>query len=538
MHMKNFLTNIGRGLLGLTYLALPIIGWNALRKSFKRVQSGEVSIVKNINGTFEILNQGFYFRPFPGDHFGKNYPVSEDYIDLGPVKRVRIKEGEQGVINCHGNYKIINAGVHYIDATRGEIFDFKKDVQKINSLDYQLGAQRYITILNGELGESYRKGQFVLLEPGKHILPPEHIFVKKVSVANDIVDLGALKIVTVKQGQVAIINGPDGNIIKLPGKHYINQEDGFFFDKLLTVSPQVLKLEPLVVMCADKIDMKAEAVLLYEIKEPLKTVGSGVARVVVDLKEYAEGTLRSILRRFSSSDIAQTLHQDENHSSHEREKKLGEIHNDFVGQLDARASGWGIKINDLQFTHILPADENYHATIRDLGVRQSTADANKTLAESEATVANIRATAEQAKVIAAEIEQKEAVVKANTELQTKKILAEAEYQQTMQKARAQADGIKLVAEAEVKRFTQLGQAADGLKSEVACQLALLNKQNDILQNVKNPVFIQPQLGQTSVWSRDQNRTTFFTTKQKKEGATDVTEYLALEASKRSMELGK
>lgn len=531
------LKKIGRGLLGSLYVAVPILGWIALAKSIKRVSPGEISIIKNVNGSFQVIEEGLYFRPFPGDSFGGNFKKADDYIDLGPVKRVRIKEGEQGVVNDNGTYRYLNPGIHLIDNTANQTFNQATDIQKINQMDYRLGAKRFITILNGELGESYKEGQFILLEPGKHALSPNHIFVKKVSVASDIVDLGAMKIITVKEGQVAIINGPEGNIIKGPGKHYIKQEEGFFFDKLITVSPQVLPLAPLVVMCSDKIEMKAEAVLLYEIKQPLKTVGSGVQRVLADLKEYAEGTLRSILRRFSSSDIAQTLHQDENHSSHEREKKLKEIHDDFVNQLDKRANGWGISISDLQFTHILPADEKYHSTIRDLGVRQSNAEANKTLAETEAVIANIKAQAERAKVTAAKIEQEESLVRADTDAKTKHIQAEAEYNQLMQKSRAQADSIKIVADAECERLTKIGKVADGFKTESAKTLAMMDKQSEIYNKVKNPIFIQPQLGETSVWTNEDNRTTFFTNQPKKAtSSSNVQDYLALETAKRIQEI--
>ncbi len=503
--------------LGAVYLAIPVIGWLALAKSIRRVQSDELCLVQSNDGTTELIEEGLHFRPYPFDTFGEIFNksldyidfgpfkrvrvdanqiayktnsngtlirlnpgihiidvsnnerfnpatdiqpitnpdshfgslrivrvrgdqigyktdansrlirldqgvheiniaagevlngvknIADDYIDFGPIKLVRIKEGYLGVkTDAAGNFVELHPGIHEIKTYDNETFDQTNGLQHIGHDDFRLGNKRYVTIRNGELGESYQKGIFCLLEPGRHVLPADHIFVKKVSIQNDVVDLGAYKIITVKEGQVAVINTQIGVITKGPGKHEIKQEEGNFFNAIITTSPQGVVLPPLTVMCSDQIEMQAESMLVYRVEEPLKTVGLGISSIINFLKTFADGTLRTILSRFSSADIAPSLHTDEAHHSSKRTEKLSQIHDDLVNALDEKAKDWGLRISDLQITKILPADGVYHETIRQLGTQQSTAEANRRIAENKAAIAQIDANAGQARVITAEIQQ-------------------------------------------------------------------------------------------------------------------------------------
>lgn len=559
---------IGRFLLGLAYLAIPILGWIALYNSFKRVKSDEISIIRNFSGKAELIEEGIYFRPFPGDQFGETYNKSAQYIDFGPLKRVRIngdelafkttsngdlvelapglhvidlslnetfdpqkaikkknddfldfdskkfirvKEGQLGVkTDSKGNYVELHPGMHMIDTAMGETFNPVNGICNTGLDDYVLGNNRYITIRNGELGESYRNGEFVLLEAGRHKLPTTHRFVKKVPVDSDVIDLGALKIVTVKEGQVAVINTSDGVVVKSPGKHDIKQSEGNFFNALISTSPQGVRLPALTVMCSDRIEMRAESMLVYRVEDPLKTVGLGIDVIVDFLKIFADGTLRTILSRFSSSDIAPSLHTDEDHYSTKRSEKLVGLHDECVRALDEKATEWGLRVTDLQILEILPADAQYLKTIRDLGSQQSTAEASRNLAENEAAVAEIRAKAEESRVVAAGIEQREAIIRADTEAKVREIASTSAALQRKTLASAEADAINLVTGTEVSRIEQLSKALESAPAVVQ-QMSLLEAQKEIYKAAPNSIFIQPELGNTSVVDRTGDRVRFFTT---------------------------
>lgn len=569
---------LGRLMLGMAYAAVPVLGWYLLYKSFKRVKSNEISIIHDASGSARLIERGIYFRPFPGDRFGITAEKNRDYIDFGPIKRVRIRAGQdawkinaegqavalppgvhiidagqnetfdpvngiksnQNIYNDFGPVKVVRIlpgflgvktdpqgryvelppGIYHIDAAHGETFDPVNGIQPVNSDDFMLGNLRYITIRDGELGESYRDGMFVLLEPGTYRLPSNHRFVKKVPISSDVVDLGALKIVTVKEGQVAVINTPEGVVVKGPGKHDIKQSEGNFFNALISTCPQGVGLPPLTVMCSDQIEMRAQSVLVFSVVEPLKTVGLGIEAIVDFLKVFADGTLRTILSRFNSSDIAPSLHTDDEHHSSKRSDKLNQLHDECVRTLDEKAREWGLRVTDLQITEILPADAEYLSTLRDLGTQQSTAEANRRQAEINASIAETNAKAGRSKLLSADISQQEAVIFAETAAKTQKIEADAEAMRIITKAQAEAEAIQMLSAAQASRITQLKEIAEGA-APIIHKVLELEAQGEILKQVKNPVFVQPTLGDTSMLERTGNGLRFFSTKKQPSALVDA-----------------
>jgi regulator of protease activity HflC (stomatin/prohibitin superfamily) len=505
-------------LLGALYLAIPIFGWFAFARSFKRVGPGEISTIQDLDGNITLIEEGLYFEPSPGKQFGETFRKEQDFIDFGALKRVRVREGQLGVkTNEHGVYEQLNPGIHIIETSKNETFDKTNGLQDINKDDFMLGNKRHITIRNGELGESYQDGNFVLLTPGQHILDTTHQrFVKKVSVVNDIVDLGAHKIITVKEGQVAFVNTPNGVETKGPGKHEIRQEDGLFFDRIITTGAQGMTLPTLTVMCSDQIEMKAKSMLIFSVTEPLRTVALGLDNITKTLMEYADATLRSILSRFSSFDIAPTLNTDADHDCSKRVQKLSEIHDTLVSTLNAKAAVWGLSVSDLQITEILPADEVYHENMRKIGTQQSTASINKMMAETAADIAKINASAEESRVTAAEIEQREALVRAETDAQTKKIQAKADADAEIARATGSAEAKNITSQADANRITILNSATNDA-TETTRLILNFEAYGKVLENVKNPVFVQPDLGNTRIFSNDKNGMTMFST-NKNEGS--------------------
>lgn len=574
--------NLAKLFMGMVYAAIPIYGWFKLYDSFKRVKADEISIFHDAAGNAQIIEQGIYFSPFPGERFGKTYPKTQNYIDFGPIKRVRVNAGQiafktnahgqlvrlhpgvnlinaaqnesfnkdtgiqsnQGDIldfggikivriregflgvktNVQGVYETLRPGVHEIHTAQGETFDNQHGIARIDQDDYRLGNLHYVTIRNGELGESYKNGQFVLLEQGVHPLPPEHRFVKKVALNSDVVDLGAEKIVTVKEGQVATVNTPEGVKILQPGRHNVQQSEGNYFNEIISTCTQEIRVPGLTVMCSDQIEMRAESVMLYRVTEPLKTVGLGMEVIKNILKDIADGTLRTILSSFSSSDVAPSLHPDAEHHSSIRSEKLKELHDKCVTKLNGQAKDWGLEITDLQITEILPADEEYLTMLRNQASQQINADGARRIAENEATIAEIKAKAETSKCTAAKIAQEEAMIRAETAAKTKAVEAEANANQVVTAAKAKAQEISLIASAKADSVEKMNEAAKNAP-KVVQKIMVLEAKAEILKWVKNPVFIQPSLGDTSIVTKQDNGVSFFSTKKEPSPLIDA---LALE----------
>ena len=65
---------LARIALGLLYAAVPVVGWVMLYNSFKRVKSDEIAMIQHFSGKSELIEEGLYFLPFPGDSFSQwNY---------------------------------------------------------------------------------------------------------------------------------------------------------------------------------------------------------------------------------------------------------------------------------------------------------------------------------------------------------------------------------------------------------------------------------------------------------------------------------
>ncbi len=459
--------------------------------------------MRSIDGKAEILDSGVHFRLYPFDKFGETFSKALDFINFGPIIRVRIKPGYLGAkTNRDGLYEELQPGIHEIKICDNETFDEKNDIQDIGQDDFRLGGKRYVTIRNGELGESYKNGIFQLLEPGRHALPADHIFVKKQSIQHDVVDLGAYKIITVKEGQVAVINTQEGVVKKGPGKHEIKQEEGNFFNTILTTCPQGVTLPSLTVMCSDQIEMKAESMMVYAVEDPLKTVGLGIDVIIDMLKKYADGTLRNILSRYSSADIAPSLHIDEEHHSSKRSDKLEQIHDNLVDKLDIKAQEWGLRISDLQITQILPADGVYHETLRQLGTQQSTSEANRRLADTA--------------VVIAEIQQREALSRVKTESDVRRTKTDVDAYSEVESANAKSKAILAISGAENERIRQMIVASTEAPDFIQ-DLLLQEVRNRGLAALENPVVFS-DLGTTVDVRRTNKGVRFFTSAQNTQDA--------------------
>lgn len=277
-------------------------------------------------------------------------------------------------------------------------------------------------------------------------------------------------------------------------------------------------MQDVVVMCTDRVEMRVKAGILFRIKDPLLTVGSGIDRIKTYLEQCADGSLRSILSQHSSTDISLALNhkEGEGDDTEERRAMLKEVHDSFVEELAKKASSWGLEIMDLQFTNILPADEKYHNNVREIGAKLSMAEANRTLAqneaailqiktENEAKIAKTKAAAEESRVTAAEIEGREAKIRAETAANKLKMEAEAKAAAIELEARAEAGRIEMMGKAEASRARQIAEATNNVQG-VGAELLRLDRQREMMASIKDPVYLpQPHLGNTIIWSQDGRR---------------------------------
>ncbi|PJD93641.1 MAG: hypothetical protein CK424_02265 [Legionella sp.] len=446
-------------LTGMFYLAIPVLGWYALYRSIKQVKPGEISVV-NTWSTAEVLTPGIYFYPFPWESFGATVSNTLNYINFGSLIRVRVLPGQVGVkMTTTNTYKILPPGEYIIKPSLGELFDPFTGFQNPSSASFTLGTETTVTIT---------------------------------------------------EGQVAVIDTPEGiKIINTPGKHKFNKSNNEALREIINTGSQVLTLPSLTVQCTDRINMRAEAMLTYKVIEPGKTLSLGMPTIIGNLQKLGDAALRTILSQHSSTDIAPSPHNTEFHDGKERISALKEIHDQFLKDLDAKAQEWGIKISDLVITEILPSDLEYQKTIQSLGVKQATAEAQKSLEETQAAVAAIKAKAEQSRIIAAGKEQEEAMIRAKTEVDTLLLGAEAQKKATLLEAEGDAGRIEIIAKAKAAELNLLNAATKDA-TELTKVLSVLKAQGDIVENIKTPVFIpQPEIGSMRHFSGPNGNHTLF-----------------------------
>lgn len=467
-------------LTGLLYAAVPIVGWYYLYRSFKQVKPGEISLVNTWSKSTK-LEAGIYFYPFPWESYAPNFSKTENYIDLGAIKVVRIFAGQKGVkMTINKEYEYLEQGIHDIDVSSGEFFDPATGIQDIGAPKYTLGDEIKFTIT---------------------------------------------------EGQIAVINTSDGiKICDKPAQHTLKKSAGASLIDILNTSPQVLELPALTVMCNDKITMRAHAMLTYKVSDPIKTVNLGMATIIEFLKKLGDGALRTILSRYSSDDVAPSLHEDEkSHDSGNRITKLKQVHDQFVSELGTKTEEWGITVSDLLISEILPADEFYKQTIQNIGTQRATAEAKKKLAQAEAKVAIITAEAEQSRIVAARKEQEEATIRAETEKTIKNLHAEATANQIAVESEAKANAIERLGAAEANVLEMLNKAT-AEATETTKMLAEYKAQGEMLEHVDQPVYIpQPPIGHMRVYTgANGGRNTVFSSSTAQNAGSSVQDLLAMQ----------
>ena len=335
---------------------------------------------------------------------------------------------------------------------------------------------------------------------------------------------------TITNGQVAVIDTPEGiRIIDVPGKHKFDKSNNIALREIINTGSQVLTLPPLTVQCTDRINMKAVAMLTYKVTDPSKTLSLGMPTIIENLKKLGDAALRTILSQHSSTDIAPSPHNTEYHKGEERISALKEIHDQFLKDLDAKAQEWGIQISDLVITEILPSDLEYQKTIQGLGVKQATAEAQKSLEETQAAVAAIKAKAEQSRIIAAGKEQEEALIRAKTDADTLLLSAEAQKRAALLKAEGEAGSIEILAKAKAAELDMLNTATKEA-TPLTTLLAGLKAQGHVLENIKTAVYIpQPELGSMRHFSGPNGNHTLFASGPTSTGNTGLSDLLTLQA---------
>lgn len=245
---------------------------------------------------------GFVQRPSSGRRIGVGLTsatgLALPYV-LGKMKV--IDEGSMGLSMRNGRPVVLRPGRYVLLSPLHHFVEQKS----INDDLIKFGPLTIVTIKKGQLGLSWRNGETIILEPGRHILVAPHMFQAAKDITANVVDLGPIKRITVDEGHVGISYDAGKLEVLLPGLH-IRKSPTFRFREFVSVQEQVRHLEPLKVNTNDGIAILVNAIITYRVEDPVRAYRD-VMNVNEALFEKAEALLTSIFLHHSIDEIAPTI---------------------------------------------------------------------------------------------------------------------------------------------------------------------------------------------------------------------------------------
>jgi len=316
-------------------------------------------------------------------------------------------------------------------------------ISSIDNPHISLGSLTIVTINKGQLGLSWKNGELIILEPGRHILVAPHTFKEAKDISENFVQLGPVKRMIVNEGQVGIAYDT-GKLEVLPPGLHIRNSPTFRFQEFVSVQEQVTRMEPLRVNTNDGIRIMVNAILTFRVDDPVRAYRD-VNNVVKALFDKAEAALTSIFLHHSIDEIAPTIPMGKEQEdfddtqdgedigkkkgkgkAKERERSNTSLFSDIVRQafmddLKDYVATWGVALIDMSIEKLEFGDQ----ALRDLLTNRAS---NKL--ETASNRANIAAQA-QTGIQKAQGLAQEARIKADAELYT--------AEQRAKGARLQAD---------------------------------------------------------------------------------------------------
>jgi regulator of protease activity HflC (stomatin/prohibitin superfamily) len=413
-----------------------------------RIPKGHIALVNNNNkpqlleGTHTIDSTAFTFYEIVN--------LNQEVIKHGTITRFRVRKGEIGLAWENNEPVFFDEGIYYKDSSN---FIFEKCVN-ISEKQISLGSRKIITVFDGEVGVSYKKGKLVVLRPDRHLIEStEHIFQGFLSTQQQCIHLSNQK-------------GSHGDLLFCETKDFV------------------------------EIGLKAD--VFFQIVDPEKvllTVGpKGISKLV---KETSIATLNGIIRSTSLAEVAQNKDfaarsqksEQLNPQSPSAPLFFDKVHDEFISRLhDHFVEDYGISILNIRIESFRISNTQLAKNISEQAY--TTAQTQTQLAnlagETEIAVAQEKREAEVARIEA----QGEAVkLQTETDAKNRSVLetAKTEADATVVKAKAEAQAVELRAEAEAKAIL-LKAEAEGKRAELLSkgsfggQMAMLHLYSDMLKS--------------------------------------------------------
>ena len=229
-------------------------------------------------------------------------------------------------------------------------------------------------------------------------------------------------------------------VIERLGTYYTTWETGLHFKvplvdrvaKRISLKEQVMDFAPQPVITKDNVTMQIDTIVFYQVTDA-KLYTYGVERPILAIESLTATTLRNII---GDMELDHTL------------TSRDVINSRITSALDQATDKWGIKVNRVELTNIVPPRD-----IQDAMEEQMRA-------ERERREAILRAEGEKrSQILIAEGKKESQILNAEAEKQAAILLAEAEKEKKIREGQGEAESIMLVQKAMADSIRLLNEAA-------------------------------------------------------------------------------
>jgi regulator of protease activity HflC (stomatin/prohibitin superfamily) len=407
------------------FCSVSVIGCCYICSQVKLVKAGEYGFSMN-NGIPEMLLPGRHFLLSPLNTFMHLRSQGDDVITAGPITIVRIPQGQLGFADDNGAPQVLLPGRHVRNSA-----NFKYRFSKV--------------------------------------------------VTDDFLEFGAVKIVTVKTGEVRICYDA-GRVVIWPEGRYAVNSDTFRVAGKLNTQQQNLRFSKHSVLLDGGINMLVEGLLTYKVVNVQKLV-----------REIGEGQLQRAIQDVTKAELSRVfagvhleqLASAQQHAPREpgmesKQETTGEegllgksktsdeqpghsgrnhICEEVIRHISPLTRAWGVHVINFQLESTKIADVKYAHQYEEASLALSKAKANRRAVKATNEILLEKSMAKaRALEIAAEGQKNATIISAEGEAQARKIEADSRN-----------EAAKMMAEPFAKQFALQGlqvEFAKGLQAQV------------------------------------------------------------------------
>ena len=227
--------------------------------------------------------------------------------------------------------------------------------------------------------------------------------------------------------------------------------------KKVLLKEQVVDFAPQPVITNDKVTMRIDTVVYYQITDP-KLYAYGVDNPIMAIENLTATTLRNII---GDLELDSTLTSRET------------INTKMRATLDEATDPWGIKVNRVELKNIIPPTEIQNAMEKQMKAERERREAILR-AEGEKKSSILRAEGhKESMILEAEAEKEAAILNAEAKKEATIREAEGQAEAILKVQRATADGLRAIREAgadeaviKLKSLEAFEKAADGKATKI------------------------------------------------------------------------